>query len=84
MEEKNIIEENEMSTNEQKPSSNNSVLAWFSFLLSFMVPIIGLGVGIYSFLSLTEEDKLETKIVSLMAIGIGAFIAITSFISANL
>ena len=77
MEEKDIIEEK----NEVKPAnSNNSFLGWLSFALSFISPIIGLCLGVYIFLSLTEKDTEETKVVSLMASGIAAFLLLTSIL----
>ena len=80
----NIVDQfTEQVNNQPEPDVKNNAsaliaLSWVAFAFSIIVPVVGCGAGLYAYLSNTTENP-EVKTVSLMSVGISAFILIMNF-----
>ena len=83
MEENNVVEVDENSLLEAKSTTFHwaKFWAWASIVISLVIPLVGVGLGILSNSMTTEENKDEVMLISIVGMGIGAFLAVLDLVN---
>lgn len=72
-----VVEEN---NNKEFRFSWRKLCSWIALVLSVIIPAAGIGLGLISLSSATEEEKKEVTLICYIAMGVGAFFLLGEFV----